>query len=104
MHDGNARPEGAPASDGLGSRARTAIGWKVVSQGLTIGVQMITSVVLARLLMPNDFGILGMATMVTGAPEVRGSTPSCLTSWRSSTRFDSGSDTPHLTSPEAHPP
>ncbi|MEI6502230.1 MAG: lipopolysaccharide biosynthesis protein [Armatimonadota bacterium] len=54
----------------LGSRARTAIGWKFLSQGLTTGLQTISSIMLARLLEPKDFGILGMALMVTGLANI----------------------------------
>lgn len=58
------------ALESLGSRARTAIGWKFLSQGMTYGVQIVTGIVLARLLMPKDFGVLGMATMVTGLVQI----------------------------------
>jgi len=66
MNDVHSNDPEALTSDNLGSRARTAIRWKVLSQGLTTGLQMLTSIILARLLMPQDFGILGMATIVTG--------------------------------------
>lgn len=58
------------APESLGSRARTAIVWKFLSQGTTYGVQIGTTIVLCRLLMPRDFGILGMATMVTGLVQI----------------------------------
>ncbi|MEI6499447.1 MAG: lipopolysaccharide biosynthesis protein, partial [Armatimonadota bacterium] len=58
------------ALESLGSRARTAIAWKFLSQGMTYGVQIVTGIVLARLLMPKDFGVLGMATMVTGLVQI----------------------------------
>lgn len=57
--------QAALSSDNLGSRARTAIGWKALTQGLATGVLAVTSVLLARLLMPRDFGIVGMAIMVS---------------------------------------
>lgn len=53
-------------TENIGSRTRTAIGWKAISQVMITGLHMVTGIVLARLLMPRDFGILGMATMVTG--------------------------------------
>ncbi|MEN6304341.1 MAG: oligosaccharide flippase family protein, partial [Armatimonadia bacterium] len=53
-------------TENLGSRTRTAIGWKLLSQIMATGLHMVASIILARLLMPKDFGILGMATMVTG--------------------------------------
>ncbi len=59
-------PERDDPSTGIGQRARTAAGWQFLSTGLNTGLQMVTSIVLARLLMPKDFGIVAMATMVTG--------------------------------------
>lgn len=52
--------------DNLGDRARTAAGWRFLSTGVNTGLQMVTGIILARLLMPKDFGILALATMVTG--------------------------------------
>jgi len=52
--------------DNLGTRARSAIRWRFLAQGSSTGVQMVTSIILARLLMPEDFGILALAVMVTG--------------------------------------
>ncbi len=59
-------PTCEPPLANLGQRARTAAGWQFLSQGISTGLQMLTSIVLARLLMPKDFGIVAMATMVTG--------------------------------------
>jgi PST family polysaccharide transporter len=50
----------------LGARARTAIGWQFLSQGLGTAIQMVATILLCRLLMPKDYGILGMAMMLTG--------------------------------------
>lgn len=52
--------------DNLGTRTRTAAGWQILAKGSNFSLQMVTSLVLARLLMPTDFGIVGMATLVTG--------------------------------------
>jgi len=52
--------------DNLGARARAAAGWQFLAKGIRTALQMVTSIVLARLLMPDDFGIIAMATMVTG--------------------------------------
>ena len=38
----------------------------MLSKGINMALQMATTIILARLLMPADFGILAMATMVTG--------------------------------------
>ena len=52
--------------DNIGARTRTAAGWQLLSRGINTTLKMATSIVLARLLMPDDFGIIAMATMVTG--------------------------------------
>ncbi|MEN6642158.1 MAG: lipopolysaccharide biosynthesis protein [Armatimonadia bacterium] len=44
--------------------------WKLLSQGSTTALQVITGILLARLLMPKDFGVVSMATMVTGLASV----------------------------------
>lgn len=62
-------PSSQPA-DNIGARARTAAGWQFLSKGITTGLQVVTTVVLARLLMPEDFGIIAMAAMVTGLARV----------------------------------
>lgn len=54
------------SSDNIGARARSAAGWQFLSKGINTALQMATSIVLARLLMPADFGIVAMAAMVTG--------------------------------------
>ncbi len=54
------------ADDNIGARARTAVGWRALSQFSSQGIQIVTSIILARLLMPDDFGIIGMAGIVTG--------------------------------------
>ena len=40
--------------------------WSGISQFMRISIQGITSVILARLLLPEDFGLLGMALVFTG--------------------------------------
>ncbi|MGQ9732365.1 MAG: lipopolysaccharide biosynthesis protein [Candidatus Zipacnadales bacterium] len=50
----------------VGQRARSAIGWRFLGQGINTSLQTAASIVLARLLMPKDFGIVAMALMVTG--------------------------------------
>jgi PST family polysaccharide transporter len=44
--------------------------WSGIAQFLRIGTQGITSVILARLLLPEDFGLLGMAIVFTGFVEI----------------------------------
>ena len=62
MTDGSAETPG----DNIGALARTAAGWQFLSKGINTALQMVTAIVLARLLMPDDFGIIAMALMVTG--------------------------------------
>ena len=57
-------------ADNVGGRARTAAGWQFLSKGINSALQMVTSIVLARLLMPADFGIVAMAALVTGLASV----------------------------------
>lgn len=55
-----------PNTDDIGARARTAVGWRALSQFSSQGISIVTGIILARLLMPADFGIIGMAGIVTG--------------------------------------
>ncbi len=52
--------------ESIGRKARVAVRWQFLAKGSSTGLQMITGIILARLLMPEDFGIVAMATMVTG--------------------------------------
>ncbi len=55
-----------PSTHDIGARARTAVGWRALSQFSSQGIQIVVGIILARLLMPSDFGIIGMAGIVTG--------------------------------------
>jgi PST family polysaccharide transporter len=57
-------------SEGVASRARTALGWRALNQFSNQGIRIVVSIVMARLLMPDDFGIVGMAAIVTGLANV----------------------------------
>lgn len=50
----------------LGVAAKSGVKWNSVSQTGQQVAQLITIAVLARLLAPSDFGLVGMATVVTG--------------------------------------
>ncbi len=50
----------------LGKRARTAIKWSGVSMVARNGMGLISTAILARMLAPADYGLLGMAMVVTG--------------------------------------
>jgi polysaccharide transporter, PST family len=57
-----------PVADGHGELRRLAIrgaGASVSAQGLALLVQMVATVVLARLLTPSDFGVVAMVTTVS---------------------------------------
>ncbi|MDY7080686.1 MAG: MOP flippase family protein [Chloroflexota bacterium] len=53
-------------SGDLGALAARGVAWVGISRVVSQGFQWIVNVVLARLLFPEDFGILGMATVFTG--------------------------------------
>jgi len=57
-------------AEDVGHRTRTALGWQVIGQFINVIIHIATSVVLARLLMPEDFGIVGMAAVVVGMAAV----------------------------------
>ena len=44
----------------------SGVKWSDISQFMHIGTQGITTVILARLLLPEDFGLLGMELVFTG--------------------------------------
>jgi PST family polysaccharide transporter len=71
MSDPRARPDGDPlATDHLVSdlKERSVRGgaWTVAGQGAKYGLDVLTVVVLARLLTPGDFGLVAMVTAVVG--------------------------------------
>jgi len=64
-----ARPDGVLDDRSLGElRRRTAQGAvaSFVSQGASLSLRMVSMVILARLLVPEDFGLVGMVTALTG--------------------------------------
>lgn len=50
----------------LAEKASTVVGWSAVAQALSQLIQLLTLAILARLLVPDDFGLLGMATVISG--------------------------------------
>ncbi len=68
MRPFNAEGTFHPAADGHGELRRLAVrgaGAAVSAQGLSLAVQMIGTVVLARILTPSDFGVVAMVTTVS---------------------------------------
>lgn len=57
---------GEKAVSTLRSKAVSGIKWSAVSQAGRQATQLVTTVILARLLSPADFGLVGMALVVTG--------------------------------------
>ncbi len=49
---------------GLKHKAVSGVKWSIVSQTGRLGTQLITTIILARLLLPSDFGLVGMAMVV----------------------------------------
>ena len=53
-------------ASGLGRRAAKGGAIAVAAQVVRIGVQLVSAIVLSRLLAPEDFGLIAMATATTG--------------------------------------
>lgn len=53
-------------AENVGDRTRSAISWQALSKISHYGIQGVSTIILARLLMPEDFGIVSMALIVTG--------------------------------------
>src|SRR3990172_2460022 len=51
---------------GLKQKAASGIKWSAVAQAGRQGTQLFTTIILARLLSPSDFGLVGMAMVVIG--------------------------------------
>lgn len=64
-------PASAPADDDgrLGARAARGSAVTLVSQGIRVGVLLVSTVVLARLLSPEDFGLYAMVAALIGISE-----------------------------------
>src|SRR5262245_29736908 len=54
----------------LRSSATSGVKWSSVSHFGRRGLSLLTNIVLARLLAPSDFGLVGMAAVITGFIEV----------------------------------
>jgi PST family polysaccharide transporter len=70
--DGDAVTDDGPAEP-LGSLARASASgamWNGITYGLSKGLVLVSTVVLARLLVPDDFGLVGIGLLVLGYLEV----------------------------------
>ncbi len=61
---------GTTAADSLRQRTVQGLGWSGLAQGLRQFIQAIVTIVLARLLAPSEFGLLGMTLVFTGFAQV----------------------------------
>ena len=50
-------------SDGLRSKTLRGVSWSFLERGGQLGIQFIISVILARLLLPKQFGLIAMLTI-----------------------------------------
>lgn len=55
-----------PAPELLGARVRAGLGWKAASQTTIQVTRVATTILLARLLAPSDFGLAGMVLVFSG--------------------------------------
>lgn len=78
-HPGNGQDASTAAGEGLGASpvrsqmdVYSAVRWSAFSKYSAQGMQVVLSIVMARLLAPEYFGLLGMATVITGFVKVLG--------------------------------
>jgi PST family polysaccharide transporter len=65
-----ATPEAAAAGPALGGRALRGAAVVLTGQGLKIALQVLSVVVLSRLLLPRDYGLVAMVTAVIGIADI----------------------------------
>lgn len=68
--DSDSQPGGQPID--VGREARRGGVWAVISYAFTKATGFASSIVLARLLLPQDYGLIGMTNTVLGAAQVIG--------------------------------
>lgn len=56
--------------DSVGSKAISSSGWGFLDKGVGFVVQFVIGIILARLLPPSDFGLVGLAMIVVGFGEI----------------------------------
>ena len=61
-----------PSTAGAGGRSARGIVWNVGSNGLGFALRLASIPVLARLLSPDDYGLVAMVTAITGLVAVLG--------------------------------
>src|SRR4051812_8586601 len=60
-------PESAAGSGGLADEAARAVPWTMLNYATGKALSLVSTVILARLLVPADFGLLAVAGLLTGA-------------------------------------
>lgn len=63
-------PGAAPAGGGLGGRGARGAALTVAGQGVRILVQVLSVVLLSRILSPGDYGLIAMVTAVIGVADI----------------------------------
>src|SRR3954468_22818997 len=63
-------PESAPGSGGLPDEAAGAVPWTMLNYATGKALSLVSTVILARLLVPADFGLLAVAGLLIGAISV----------------------------------
>jgi O-antigen/teichoic acid export membrane protein len=58
--------DAAASSDDLHRRSLRSGAVSMVAQGTTMAMQVVSTIVLARLLLPEDFGLVAMVVAITG--------------------------------------
>lgn len=61
-----------PEMSGAGGRSARGIAWNVGTQGLSYGLRLASIPILARLLSPDDYGLVAIVTAITGLVTVVG--------------------------------
>src|SRR5205814_3766329 len=60
-------PEAVASEDGLAREAARAVPWNMLNYATGKALSLVSTVILARLLVPADFGLLAVAGLLTGA-------------------------------------
>src|SRR3954465_5277962 len=63
-------PESAAGSGGLADEAAGAVPWTMLNYATGKAISLVSTVILARLLVPADFGLLAVAGLLVGAISV----------------------------------
>ena len=65
--DSGPDPAGAPANSDIRTKIAKGVGWTVLTRLSIQGIGIISILIMARLLVPEDFGLVALATTFSGA-------------------------------------